>query len=308
MTADLGLGLAAVGRPGYINLGRSLDLPADRSADVMRARAFDVLDAAYDVGIRYIDAARSYGRAEEFLAAWLDARAVDRVFVASKWGYEYTANWRVDADVHEIKEHTAAMLDKQYAESRALLGDRLRLYQVHSATLDSGVLANTAVHNRLAELKRDGVEIGITVSGPQQGETVLRALDVHVNGAQLFSSVQATWNVLETSVVPALAAAHAAGWRVIVKEALANGRLSPRGDASPLLEPVAAHHGVTVDAIAIAAAAQQPWVSVVLSGAATPEQVRANSNALAIRGNVEVPDAAERPETYWATRAALPWS
>ena len=33
-----------------------------------------MLDAAYAAGVRYVDAARSYGRAEEFLAGWLAER------------------------------------------------------------------------------------------------------------------------------------------------------------------------------------------------------------------------------------------
>lgn len=307
MTAQLGLGLAAVGRPGYINLGRSIDLPTDRPVDVMRARTFDVLDAAYDAGIRYVDAARSYGRAEEFLAGWLGDRAVDDVIVASKWGYEYTADWRIDADVHEVKQHSREMLDKQYAESRALLGDRLRIYQIHSATLDSGVLDNRAVLQRLAELRRDGLEVGLTVSGPRQRETVLRAIDVSVDGAQLFSSVQATWNLLETSVAPALQAAHTVGWRVVVKEALANGRLSPRGDGATSMRPIAEQLGVSVDAVAIAAALHQPWATIVLSGAATSDQVRSNAQALAVAGNVDVREQAEDAESYWSNRSGLPW-
>jgi hypothetical protein len=31
----LGLGLAALGRPSYINLGRGTDLPADRDVEAM---------------------------------------------------------------------------------------------------------------------------------------------------------------------------------------------------------------------------------------------------------------------------------
>src|SRR5690242_21906168 len=67
-----GLGLAAVGRPGYINLGRDRDLPADRTVEALRERSYQLLDAAYAAGVRYFDVARSYGRAEEFLAGWLD--------------------------------------------------------------------------------------------------------------------------------------------------------------------------------------------------------------------------------------------
>ena len=46
----------------------------------------------------------------------------------------------MDAEVHEVKDHSLAALARQAAESRELLGDHLDLYQVHSATLDSGVL------------------------------------------------------------------------------------------------------------------------------------------------------------------------
>jgi aryl-alcohol dehydrogenase-like predicted oxidoreductase len=48
----IGLGLAAVGRPGYINLGRKTDLPAERTVEAMRERAHEVLDAAYAQGVR----------------------------------------------------------------------------------------------------------------------------------------------------------------------------------------------------------------------------------------------------------------
>jgi aryl-alcohol dehydrogenase-like predicted oxidoreductase len=59
----VGLGLAALGRPAYITGGREHDLP-DRSVTAMRDRTFAVLEAAYSAGVRYVDAARSYGRAE----------------------------------------------------------------------------------------------------------------------------------------------------------------------------------------------------------------------------------------------------
>lgn len=64
LVTPLGLGLAALGRPGYINLGHADDLEGRYAVDVMEARAHAVLDAAWQAGIRYYDAARSYGRAE----------------------------------------------------------------------------------------------------------------------------------------------------------------------------------------------------------------------------------------------------
>src|SRR5262245_21588136 len=66
----LGLGLAALGRPVYMAAGREADLGADRSVAAMRCRCQSMLDAAYAAGVRYIDAARSYGLAEQFLNGW----------------------------------------------------------------------------------------------------------------------------------------------------------------------------------------------------------------------------------------------
>src|SRR4051794_36467131 len=166
VVSRLGLGLAALGRPGYINLGHADDLGRDYDVAAMQAHAHAVLDAAWHAGVRYFDAARSYGRAEEFLSTWLHARQIplDAVSVGSKWGYAYTAGWQVHAAAHEIKQHSLEQLQRQWPESQANLGGYLRLYQIHSATLDSGVLNDLVVLKQLAKLKRDGVAIGISLS------------------------------------------------------------------------------------------------------------------------------------------------
>ena len=158
----------------------------------------------------------------------------------------------------------------QLAQSRALLGDRLTLYQVHSLTLDSGLFTDAALLAALSRLRAEGVIIGLSASGPHQGETIRRALSVTVDGQQLFTATEVTWNLLEPSAGSAAAEAAAAGWMVLVKEAVANGRLTPAGGPPPELTALAAARGVTEDAIALAAALAQPWASVVLSGAVTP--------------------------------------
>jgi aryl-alcohol dehydrogenase-like predicted oxidoreductase len=301
----LGLGLAALGRPGYINLGHGDDLGARKDVATLEREAHAVLDAAYTGGVRYFDAARSYGRAEEFLASWLDRRALSarEVTVGSKWGYTYTADWRVDAEVHEVKDLSLPTLRRQIAESRGLLGAHLRLYQIHSATLESGVLEDRTVLDELAAQRATGLAIGLTVSGPSQRETIERALEL---GS--FDTVQATWNLLERSAAPALAAAHAAGLGVIVKEALANGRLTARGDVA-LLQELAERAGATPDALALAAALEQPWADVVLSGAATVETLSSNLGALALNVEAELaPELVEDPARYWQERSALPWN
>ena len=312
----VGLGLAALGRPAYIDLGRDADLGADRGVEELERRCHQVLDAAYDHGVRYLDAARSYGRAEAFLASWLDARGLDpdEVTVGSKWGYTYVGDWQMDAETHEVKDHSLAALTRQLSETRALLGDHLDLYQVHSATLDSGVLEDPAVLAELARLRDEGVVIGLSSSGPGQAATIRRALEVTADGVGPFACVQATWNLLEPSAGPALAEASAAGWGVIVKEAVANGRLTPHGQgpAAATLGRVAARHGAGVDAVALAAVLANPWTDVVLSGAVTPAQLEANLAALRVELTPEdleeLAILAEPPERYWQERAGLSWS
>ncbi|HEX6756505.1 MAG TPA: aldo/keto reductase [Mycobacteriales bacterium] len=309
MVLGLGLGLAAIGRPAYITSGRDRDLPGSRSRHELRERAHELLDRAYALGIRYVDAARSYGDAEQFLGSWLAARGVPDVFVASKWGYRYVGDWRMDAEEHEVKSHDLATFTRQLAETRALLGDRLRLYQVHSLTSDSPLLADRPLLDRLAALRDEGVEIGFSTSGPRQADAVDRALALTAGGKRLFTSVQATWNLLEPSAGPALAAAHDAGVRVVVKEAVANGRLAGPG-VDARLASVAAAHGVGPDAVALAAVAAQPWCDVVLSGAVTTAQL--DSNATAVPLTPADLDAlaglAEPAGAYWAARAARPWA
>ncbi|OEJ27780.1 aldo/keto reductase [Streptomyces agglomeratus] len=311
-TAHFGLGLAAVGRPAYITPGRDRDLPAGRTPDALRECAHELLDAAYAQGVRYLDVARSYGRAEEFLGEWLRARPeVQDVVIGSKWGYTYTADWRTDADVHEVKDHSLAAFERQYAETAALLGDRLDLYQIHSVTPDSPALTDPALHARLAELAAGGVTVGISTSGPGQAEAIRSALAVTVDGEPLFRTVQATYNLLETSAGPALAEAHEAGLTVIVKEALANGRLA--GPAAPAaLRAVAGETGFSCDAVAMAVILRLPWAGVVLSGAATAVQLVSNVHAAVVDLDdshmARLAESVEEPGAYWKHRSELPWS
>jgi len=305
VVSRIGLGLAALGRPAYITSGREEDLP-DRSVAGLRTRTFSMLDRAYAAGVRYVDAARSYGRAEDFLAGWLAERGHADVIVGSKWGYRYTGGWRLDAARQEVKDHSLAMFTTQLAQSRALLGDWLTLYQVHSLTLDSGLFTDAALLAALSRLRAGGVIIGLSASGPHQAETIRRALSVTVDGQQLFTAAEVTWNLLEPSAGAAAAEAAAAGWAVLVKEAVANGRLTAAGGPPAPLTALAAARGVTEDAIALAAALAQPWASVVLSGAVTRAQLDENLAALTV-GQVPPLGLAEAPGAYWAERAARPW-
>jgi aryl-alcohol dehydrogenase-like predicted oxidoreductase len=306
----LGLGLAALGRPAYINLGRDEALPSSRTVDAMRAACWQVLDAAYAAGVRWVDAARSYGLAEEFLAGWLADRGVADVTVSSKWGYAYVGGWRMDTEVHEQKEHSLARFSQQWQESRALLGDRIALYQVHSLTPDSPVFTDQALLEALAALSASGVRVGFSTSGPAQASAVDRALALRVAGQPVFTAVQSTWNLLEPSASPALSHAHDAGAHVLLKEVLANGRLAA-GQLPAALTEIAERHGVTPDAIAIAAALAQPRADTVLLGSASTTQLTSNLDALAVHLSeadlARLATLAESAVDYWSHRSALAW-
>jgi len=311
----LGLGLAALGRPGYVNLGHGADLAGHTSVADLERRTHEVLDAARGSGIVYFDAARSYGRAEEFLASWLAGRASQAaaLTIGTKWGYTYTANWQVSAESQEVKDHGLGTLRRQWAETRAILGDHVDLLQVHSATLDSGVLDDSSVHDELARMRNEGevAAIGLSLSGAAQAETLRRAMMVTIAGRRVFDVVQATWNALDPSIGPTLAEASASGMGVIVKEALANGRLVRGVEAEPLTRQ-ARRLGSTADAVALAYAMEQPWADVVLSGAISVEQLRDNLAAADLRlddeARHELQAMAVPAEQYWRERASLAWN
>ena len=306
-TSAIALGLAALGRPGYLNLGHGHDFDG-RSVEALERRTHEVLDAALAAGVRHIDAARSYGRAEAFLSSWLRTRSIEpgALTVSSKWGYTYTANWRIDADPPEVKELSAETFRRQLDETRELLGPYLSLYQIHSATLSSGVLDDEDVLRELAQLRRAGVAIGASVSGTEQTATIMRL--VELGG---FDAVQATWNLLERSAGDALRSAHDAGMGVIVKEALANGRLTARGGIAPLAR-AAARLGVSEDAVAIAGVLARPWADTVLSGATTVEQLQSNLGARGVEWDDELETELESLATatseYWRARSEMPWT
>ena len=101
---------------------------------------------------------------------------------------------------------------------------------------------------------------------------------------------------------------------MIVKEAMANGRLLKGPRAEPIVA-AAARLGVPADQLCIAAVLAQPFAPLVLSGAATPEQASSNAGAEAILAKLDQDALAELvaqtrmdPKEYWDERSALAWN
>lgn len=291
----------------------------------MRAQCHEVLDKAFSLGVRYFDAARSYGLAESFLSSWLETRqhtkatkgkvSTDEVMIGSKWGYTYTANWSIDTGgkPHEVKDHSVANLIKQTAESESLLGGHLGLYQIHSATLDSGVLEDQQVLQELERIKETkGWKIGFSCSGPKQSEIIMLALEKKTSdGSLLFDSCQATFNLREQGALDALIKAKEMGVEIIIKEGMANGRILQ----NEILVNVAQECGSPPDAVALAAVLMQPFKPLVLSGASTNEQLASNMEAVGLVEHLSqdtvdmLMKALKQPSAaYWAERSELPWN
>ena len=150
--------------------------------------------------------------------------------------------------------------------------------------------------------------MGLSVTGPRQGEVIDAAIALERGGRRVFDWVQATWNVLEPSAGPALARAKARGLHTIAKEGVANGRLTSRGQLPQWMQ-LARSLATSPDALALAVALQQPFLDVVLSGATTVEQLRSNLNAReAPPGSLELSSFVIPPDEYWSQRSRLSWS
>lgn len=118
-STQIGLGMAALGRPEYININPTDQ--RDKSEEAFYRETLRVLDEAYRLGVRYFDTAASYGKGETFLLKWHQKRQHPDVIFGSKWGYTYTANWELGYDgKHEVKEHSLEKLEEQWSYSQKL--------------------------------------------------------------------------------------------------------------------------------------------------------------------------------------------
>lgn len=310
----IGLGLAALGRPGYINIGHDNDLGSDKSKASMRDYCHQVLDFAYSNGIRYFDTARVYGDAEEFLSSWIRKQSQFNGFVGSKWGYEYLANWEVNADKHERKDHSAAFLKQQWVETRMNLGKNVDLYHIHSVTPDSSVLDDPTVIKELESIKKNGLEIGISTSGPEQKKTIEKFLKINEK-LKLFSFLQSTVNILEQSCIPILKEAHNQKINIIAKEVFSNGLLTNANkdyhqEQLQNLQNIAKEIDLTLEQISYLWVYQLPFIKIILTGASTVSQLQENLNCLK-KLNTTIPNLDNlnlSVEDYWSTRKSLSWN
>ena len=319
--SKIGLGTAAIGRPLYINIKEgNQSEPFDLVA--FRKSGEELLDFAYAKGVRILDTAPGYGLAENLVLQWLQKRNIRDVDVSSKWGYTYVADFSATAVEHETKEHSLAKLDEQWQATKELLPS-LNLYQIHSATLDTKVLENVEVLKRLFEFKKThNIDIGLTTTGANQLEVMRLARDVEVESEPLFDSFQVTYNIFDQSIaelVRASSNSYRDDRKIIVKEALANGRVFPNVHRYPqyvahyeLLLELSKKYAVGVDAVALRFCMDSINSDIVLSGASNKQQLSENLQAydfvLTEEEIARIRTLKVVPEGYWSERKKLEWN
>ncbi len=316
IVTDLGLGTAALGRPQYINLREKPY--RDFSLNSFKDEGTKLLDKAYVQGIRYFDTAPGYGIAEQLLIDWLRSNEPKDVEVATKWGYTYTANFDLNAIIHEVKDHSFGKLKEQWQVSQALL-PYLKYYQIHSATFETNVLKNDKVLNHLGEIRDElGVIIGLTTSGDNQVEFLKRAIEIKINGKRLFELFQVTYNVFEQSLNSVCDLIKEEKLRIVVKEALANGRVFPNVNFShykktyEVLKSLSRKYGVGIDSVALRFCLDSIPCFKVLSGASNPKHLSSNLEFDSFKLEKEEVDRlrnlAFSVNEYWKERKKLSWN
>lgn len=312
----IGFGTAAIGRPQYINIKQEKSGAFD--LNTFKDKGWQALEAAYQQGIRYFDTAPGYGLAEQLLIDWVNDKNDPSIEIATKWGYTYVADFDPNAIVHEVKDHGIGQLNRQWEVSTQLFPN-LNTLQIHSATLDTGVLKNELVLKRLVEIKSiNNILIGATTTGANQVEVIKHAMDINIDGIPLFDVFQVTYNVLDQSLANISDDLLNSGRRMVIKEALANGRLFPNinypqhSAMYDALEALAQKYNVGVDAIALRFCVDSINPFIVLSGAVQSSQIKENlrSNSFELE-KVDLnllKSFKQDAYQYWSERKQLTWN
>ncbi|MER6959902.1 aldo/keto reductase [Streptomyces sp. NPDC000618] len=285
---------------GVVGLG-AWQLGADWG-DVNEDQALAVLSAAADAGVTFIDTADAYGdgRSEQVIGRFLKARGDDRITVATKMGRRVMPQ---DPAIYTL-DNFRAWTDR----SRSNLGvDTLDLVQLHCPP--TVVYSTDEVFDALDTLVQEERIAAYGVSVETRAEALAAIARPGV------ASVQLILNMLRLGPLDeVLPAAREAGVGIIARVPLASGLLSGRYDANTTfaaddhrtynrngeafdigetfsgvdfatgLEAVRrlasqVSPGAAMAQFALRWIVDQAGVSVVIPGARTPQQVRANAAA-----------------------------
>ena len=285
---DSGIEVSAICLGSWLTYGVGVDDSAGRAC----------VDAAFDVGINFIDTANVYGRgaAEEFLGHALQGRARDSYVLATKLFFPMS-----DSD----KGLSAAQVAKQIdASLTRLQTGHVDLYQCHRYDPDTSL---EETMDALSEVVRSGKAraIGFSEWAPEQIEAAVALAPSHVKFVSSQPQYSLLWRRPEAKVIPvsiangigqivwsplamgvlsgkyAPGAEIPAGSRASGEDAQYMGRYmtDPVLEAVQRLKPLADQAGCTMAQLAIAWVLAQPGITSAIVGASRPEQLRETAAA-----------------------------
>lgn len=284
-----------------ISLGSWLTYGVGVEADKARA----CVDAAFDLGINFIDTANVYGRgaAESFLGEALKDRPRDSYVLATKLFGDMGGGDQGLSRAQVFKQIDASLT--------RLRTDYVDLYQCHRYDVNTPLKETMQA---LSEIVRAGKVrwLGFSEWAPDQIEAALKL--AREAGVEKFVSSQPQYSILyrrpEKKVIPICAAN---GVSQIVWSPLAQGVLTGKYDPDrpppadsraasgemggfiarfmerPVLEavqqikPLAAEAGLTLTQFALAWVLREPNVASAIVGASRPEQLAENAGASGAR-------------------------
>jgi aryl-alcohol dehydrogenase-like predicted oxidoreductase len=259
-------------------------------------RTVEVLNAAIEAGVNFLDTARMYGggKSEEFMGEALKGKR-DQVIIATKFGGPTKPN-----DATGSRQH---MMRSVELSLRALQTDYIDLYQLHYPDPTTPIDETLSAMDTLVQ---QGKVRYIGCSNFTGWMVADASWVAKTRGFERFITVQNEWSLLSrgvegevkqacekfnASVLPyfPLASGALTGKVKRGEQAPENSRLANAYFASSLtdanfdriekLETWATEHGRSMTEVALSWLASQPVVGSVIAGATSAEQVRANAEA-----------------------------
>ena len=309
--------------PALSRLGYGAANVGNLHRELTDEQSWEILEAAWDTGIRYYDTAPHYGLgvSERRLGAFLQTKPRDEYVLSTKAGRLLrpdpdhqsgldTANsFSVPSDLRREWDFSAAGIRASLDESLERLGlDRVDILYLHDPEFHDLDLAMSDAFPAMRHLRDDGLVDAIGI-----GSMSSEALAVAVRGADLDVIMLAgRYTLLEQSAADeVLPACHETGTEVVTASVFNSGLLAKaeptrddRYEYGRMPEPVwerlqrivaiCRAHDVSLPAAAVQFTLRDAAVRSVVIGGSRPEQLRQSA---------ELMDVAI-PEDLWAELAA----
>jgi aryl-alcohol dehydrogenase-like predicted oxidoreductase len=277
-----------------------------------QATSFEIMDRFFDAGGNIIDTSNGYneGASEEIIGRYFQERAGrrDRIVLSTKF-----ASNRHPGDPNAGGGSRKAIIQQLDESLRRLQTDYVDLYWQHHFDRHTSIDETVAT---LDDLVRAGKVLYIGISDTPAWAVARAGTIAELRGWAPVVALQLEYNLLQRSVEgEQFGVARALGLGVTPFGPIGGGRLSgkyTRNDRTPsgsgraqmlgpsltdadfevieLVQKVAAEHGTTAAAVALAWVRRRPEITSVLVGARRVDQIDANIAAL----GVELSDEAVR--------------